>query len=61
MDSQSGARYSVLGEYTTAENLPAQFSPYDPNKALRLSGMKEMTEEQSTAFSKYYDIFFDER
>ena len=41
----NGIRYHSLGSYKNAANKPTRFAPYDPNKALRLSGLKEMTEE----------------
>ena len=42
-----------------AENKAPELRKYDPNRALLLSGLRELTPVQSEAFEKWWRLFFN--
>ena len=43
---------------TEADNKAPELRKYDPNHALKLSGLRELTPVQSEAFEKWWKLFF---
>ena len=57
--SDHALQYNTAGFLSEVENKAKALQKYDPNLSLKLCGLKELTNEQLSAFEKWWDAFFD--
>ena len=51
--------YKTVNTLKEADNKATAIRKYDPNQALRLSGIKALNETQLEAFEEWWDSFID--